>query len=153
MQHLFFCGPKRLAKIPQVCKAWKSLSDTVSETLWANAYLAKYKNYRWLSPGAEQRYLVATGAIPPITFSESPTTENTIERRWVWKDVFIRKQIAEKIVGFKRNPRTGYKHRICNYIGCLEILKSANQERKHDKIHLRLMATKQRLPKKSQKRK
>ena len=71
-----------------------------------------------------------------------------------WKNLFTQKQIAEKMVRFQRNPRSGYKYTTCNYVGCLHILKTAEQERKHDKMHLRVIAKEQAASKKkSQKRK
>eukprot|EP00535_Pseudo-nitzschia_heimii_P013036 CAMPEP_0197194692 /NCGR_PEP_ID=MMETSP1423-20130617/29702_1 /TAXON_ID=476441 /ORGANISM="Pseudo-nitzschia heimii, Strain UNC1101" /LENGTH=972 /DNA_ID=CAMNT_0042648151 /DNA_START=239 /DNA_END=3154 /DNA_ORIENTATION=+ len=42
-----FCSAKRLAKIPQVCKEWKVVFDTVSNNFWEKAYIANFGKYRW----------------------------------------------------------------------------------------------------------
>ena len=137
-----FCGPKRLAKIPQVCKAWKNVSNTVSDTLWKNSYASTFGKYRWPCVDAEHRHLVATGAIVAIDSIKSHAKiENTSKS--YWKNLFAQKHIAEKMVRFQRNPRSGYKHRTCNYVGCLHILKSAEEERKHDQKHRRLLTKQQ----------
>ena len=137
-----FCGPKRLAKIPQVCKAWKYISDTVSNTLWKNAYASTFGKYCWPCVDAEHRHLVATGAIIAIDFSKSQNKMENTSKSY-WKNLFAQKHIAEKMVRFQRNPRSGYKHRTCNYVGCLHVLKSVEQERKHDQKHRRLLTKEQ----------
>ncbi len=148
-----FCGPKRLTKIPLVCKAWKIVSDVVSNSLWESAYAAKFGKYRWPSLDAERRHRVSTCAIDAIDFEDASKKSEEISQTY-WKNLFTQKQIAEKMVRFQRNPRSGYKYTTCNYVGCLHILKTAEQERKHDKMHLRVIAKEQAASKKkSQKRK
>ena len=132
-----YCGAKRLAKIPLVCKTWKAVSDTVSNSLWEKAYVSSFGKYRWPSIEAEERYRVSRCTIAP-TESSSLGTESISST--YWKNLFIQKQIAEKMVRFQRNSRTGYKYRTCSYIGCLHVLKTVEQERKHDKMHLRQLA-------------
>ena len=147
-----FCGPKRLSKIPQVCKVWKAIVDTVSNTLWQKSYVTQFGAYQWPCSISENHYLVAT----TITTANDDINHNieSISKTF-WKDHFDRKQIIERIVQFQRNPRTGYKHRTCCYLDCLEIFKTANQEHKHYQMHLRRL-TKQRatlLAKKTKKKK
>ena len=150
-----FCGPKRLTKIPLVCKTWKIVSDTVSNSLWENAYVSTFGKYRWPSLDAEHRHRISTCAIAAVAFQSTSNKMVNIGKDY-WKNLFTQKHIAEKMVRFQRNSRSGYKHRTCSYVGCLHIIKTAEQERKHDKMHLRLLAKQQAVLKKketSQKRK
>ena len=148
-----FCGPKRLTKIPLVCKAWKIVSDMVSNSLWESAYVTKFGKYRWPSLDAERLHRVSTCAIAAIDFDDASKKSEKISQIY-WKNLFKQKQIAEKVVRFQRNPRSGYRYRTCNYVGCLHTSKTAEQERKHDKMHLRVLAKEQATSKKkSQKRK
>ncbi|MGK3755100.1 MAG: hypothetical protein ACI8RD_007409 [Bacillariaceae sp.] len=136
-----FCGPKRLSKIPQVCKVWKEIVDTVSNTLWQKAYVTQFGAYQWPCSIAENRYIVATTTAATANDNISHKIESI--SKTFWKNRFDRKQIIERIVQFQRNPRTGYKHQTCCYLDCLEIFKTANQEHKHYQMHLRRL-TKQR---------
>jgi len=142
-----FCGPKQLATIPQVCKTWKATVDSVSNNLWEKAYVAQFDKYKWPCLDSKHRYLVAISAITAVVHKNYSCTAKHVDKSY-WKDLFIQKHIAEKLVRFQRNPRSGFKHRTCNYLGCLQILKSADQERKHDQMHLRLLAKRQAASKK-----
>ena len=137
-----FCDSKPLSKVPLVCKTWKVVSDTVSNSLWENAYISRFGKYRWPSLEAEQRHRTSTSAISAVDSKcSSKKTENT--RNTYWKNLFAQKQIAEKMIRFKRNARSGYKYRTCNYVGCLHVLKTSEQEQKHDEMHLRRLAKQQ----------
>ena len=136
-----FCSPKRLSKISQVCKSWKEIVDTASNTLWHKAYVTKFGIYQWSCSIAEKKYLASTTSSNDKTSTHS--TENV--SKTLWKDFFSKKQIIERIVRFQRNPRTGYKHRTCNVLGCLEILKTTNQEHKHYQMHVRHLAKRRRV--------
>jgi hypothetical protein len=142
-----FCGPKRLAKIPQVCKAWKDASETVSNTLWENAYRTNFGRYRWPCVDSERCFIVATSPTAATALDTSPKKREMMSETY-WRNLFTQKFIAEKMVRFQRNPRTGYKHRTCNYVGCLHILKTAEQERKHEQMHRRLLSKQQAAAKK-----
>ena len=145
-----FCDSKPLSKVPLVCKTWKVVSDTVSNSLWENAYVSRFGKYRWPCLEAEQRHRTSTSAISTVDSKcSSKKTENTR-----WKNLFAQKQIAEKMIRFKRNARSGYKYRTCNYLGCLHVLKTSEQEQKHDEMHLRRLAKQQaKLQKKQLRRK
>eukprot|EP00536_Pseudo-nitzschia_multiseries_P002963 jgi/Psemu1/284092/fgenesh1_pg.42_\ len=141
-----FCSSKQLVRIPQVCKTWKATSDMVSNDLWENAYVADFGKYRWACRDAKHRHLAASRVV-----CEHQDRNNVVEAatdRTDWKDIFIRKHIAEKLIRFQRNPRTGFKHRTCSYLGCLQILKSTGQERRHDQMHERFLAKQQQRSKK-----
>ncbi len=145
-----FCAPKRLAKIPLVCKTWKAVSDTVSNSLWEKAYLSSFGKYCWPCLEAERRYCVSMCATTIIdSKSSSKETENVGTD--YWKNLFTQKQIAEKMIRFKRNSRSGYKYRTCNYLGCLHILKTSEQEQKHNQMHLRQLTKQQAALQKKQK--
>jgi len=137
-----FCSPKRLSKIPQVCKSWKAIVDTASNTLWHKAYVVKFGIYQWSRSIAEKRYLAVTNTSSNIN-TNTHSTENV--SKTLWKDYFVKKQVVEQIVRFQRNPRTGYKHRTCSFLGCLKILKTSNQEHKHNQMHVRHLAKRKRV--------
>ena len=137
-----FCGSKRLTKIAQVCKSWKAVSDAFSNVLWENAYVSNFGEYRWHCLHAKRRHLVSTGAIFPMDINDSCKQTEDVSKTY-WKNIFIQKQIAQKMVRFQRNQRTGYKHRTCSFVGCLKIIKSEEQEIIHNRYHERLL-TKQR---------
>lgn len=133
-----FCGPKRLNKIPQVCKTWKVVSDAFSNTLWESAYVSDFGKYRWACVDEERQHRVATEGIFAVDSKIAYNKTENVSKTY-WKNLFTQKQIVENMVRFHRNPRSGYKHRTCNYVGCLAILKTAEQERKHNQMHLRLL--------------
>mmetsp|Transcript_16243 Transcript_16243/g.44981 ORF Transcript_16243/g.44981 Transcript_16243/m.44981 type:complete len:1127 (-) Transcript_16243:52-3432(-) len=137
-----FCSSKQLAKVPQVCKTWKATIDMVSYSLWETAYVAQFGKYRWACMDAEHRHFVANGAITSVACEHKNRNLKALGTTY-WKDMFIRKHIAEKLVRFQRNPRSGFKHRTCSYLGCLQVLKSVDQQRKHDQMHKRLLAKQQ----------
>jgi len=108
--HIFsFSGFRRLVKIQQVCKKWKSIVDSRSEYFWEDCYIKKFGSFQGSRP-----------------------TQKT------WKDLFVRKYITEQSIRYKRNSRSGYKYRTCSYLGCLQILRTSDQERKHTAMHQRL---------------
>lgn len=51
-----------------------------------------------------------------------------------WKTAFRNKLFAEKALRFKRHP-SGWKHRTCEHIGCLMVLRSPNQMTIHYRSH------------------
>jgi hypothetical protein len=136
--HIFsFCGYKNLSKMEQVGKSWREIIQKDSNVLWQGAYLAEYKV---LHHGFSLQGETATKE--DKTPSSSPKTKLIqTDLVWAgnrtWKDLFVRKYIAEKSLANKRNTKTGFKYRTCPYVGCLCVMKSIDQERKHIQVHER----------------
>jgi hypothetical protein len=59
-----------------------------------------------------------------------------------WKTVFMNKLFAEKALRFKRHS-SGWKHRTCEHIGCLMVLRSPNQMTMHYRSHKKRTAKQQ----------
>lgn len=54
-----------------------------------------------------------------------------------WKSLCMKKWVAKRSLVHRRNQTTGWKHRICPYVGCYHILKSERLEAAHYATHLR----------------
>jgi len=96
-----FLGYKKLLKIRLCCKAWKDLAD--EDRLWYPLYAKKF------------------GVLGNASSSEQAT--GTMSSKTLWKDRFIGKWVAKSEIKFQSNQRTGFKYRICGYMGCHQVLK------------------------------
>ena len=52
-----------------------------------------------------------------------------------WKAKLAENYVATQNLQFKRNQRTGWKWSICDYVGCLHVLRSQDQQEKHYRMH------------------
>lgn len=105
-----FFGYKRLIKACTVCKAWKSLIE--SEVVWHEAY--------------SSRFSIREGNESIFELDGSPHGS--------WKTLLANKVLAEKALRFKRHS-SGWKHRTCEHLGCLMVLKSPTQMENHYRSH------------------
>jgi hypothetical protein len=114
-----FCGYKRLVKLRGVCQTWKDTIDT-SNSLWHAAYRSRFG-----------------------FLSQDPRANQQLSKE-DWRSLFPPKWLAEQNVRFQRHGTTGWKYKICGYIGCFHVLKSARQETKHYDVHARKEAAEER---------
>ncbi|KAG7357886.1 hypothetical protein IV203_014473 [Nitzschia inconspicua] len=123
--HIFsFCSPKRIGKLQQVCRLWNSTIESRAESVWKDAYVARFGAYR-LSP------MMSTN-----DGLETPKSS--------WKNLFYHKYIAERSIRRQRHAKTGYPFRTCPYVGCFHVMKSEQQERLHLGKHEREVAKQKR---------
>ena len=108
-----FLGYKRLVRASGICKTWRALAE--DDSLWAQAYSSRF--------GIREDDKDAAAC---ITRGES--------RLGSWKMVFTGKALAEKELRFKRHS-SGWKHRTCEYIGCLMVIRSPGQLTRHYGTH------------------
>ncbi len=104
---------KRLVWVRQVCKAWKEVAD--QDSLWRDAYVARFHP---IMPSDDQLLSCST-----------PSLESS------WKQLFMDKYDAERRIRFLRNRRTGWKVRTCGHVGCLEVLRTQEQLKRHYEAH------------------
>ncbi len=102
----------------QVCKVWKSMIDS-SNCLWREVYISRF---------------------PVHPADARAHGQNANEEDW--KRLLIQKVSVERTLLYRRNQQTGYKHQICSYIGCYQILKSERSEVSHFASHARQDALK-----------
>jgi hypothetical protein len=112
-----FFGYKRLVKIRTVCQIWKQIVDD-SSTLWHGAYRSRFG-----------------------FFSGDPHANQELSKE-NWRSLFDAKWLAEQNIRFKRHGATGFKYRICRYIGCLHVVTSLDREKRHHEAHTRKEAQK-----------
>jgi hypothetical protein len=58
-----------------------------------------------------------------------------------WRNLFQDQYSCEKALRFKYNP-WGWKHRICGYVGCFQVMRSAERQDKHYSVHEERLAKK-----------
>ncbi|KAG7341079.1 hypothetical protein IV203_023030 [Nitzschia inconspicua] len=123
--HIFsFCSPKRLGKLQQVCRLWNSTIESRAESVWKDAYIARFGAYRLL---------------PMMSTNDGLETPKSS-----WKNLFYHKYIAERSIRRQRHAKTGYPFRTCPYVGCFHVMKSEQQERLHLGKHEREVAKQKR---------
>ena len=110
-----FLDYKRLLKIRQVCQTWKGLSDDTS-CLWYDAYRSRFGLLNQ-DPRAMQK-------------------NRSLSQR-SWKELFVDKWLVEQNLRFQRCQKTGWKHRTCGYLGCLEVLRTPKRQEDHFRLHVR----------------
>ena len=60
--------------------------------------------------------------------------EKTITKIGSWRNLFVEKYYSEKALKFKYSS-SGWKYRTCGYIGCYQVMRSAEQQAKHHRVH------------------
>lgn len=113
LRHVFlFFGYKRLVRASAVCKVWCTISNL--EDMWRQAYCCRFRIVQ------EDAALAPSGKSSQVDFS--------------WKKLFISKWLAERDLRFCRNT-SGWKHRTCDFLGCLMVIKSKGQLKRHAGVH------------------
>lgn len=60
--------------------------------------------------------------------------DKTISKIGSWRNLFVEKYYSEKALKFKYSS-SGWKYRTCGYIGCYQVMRSAEQQTKHHRVH------------------
>jgi hypothetical protein len=110
-----FLDYKRLLKIRQVCQMWKGLSDDTSR-LWYDAYRSRFE---------------LLNQDPRAMHKDRSIGQQS------WKQLFVDKWLVEQNIRFRRCQKTGWKHRTCGYLGCLEVLRTPKRVENHVRLHVR----------------
>jgi hypothetical protein len=106
---------KSLLKIRPVCNTWRGLSDDTS-WLWHDAYRSRF------------------GIVNQDPRAMHKNMSISTER---WKQLFMDKWLVEQHIRFRRCQKTGWKHRTCDYLGCLDVLRTPKRQEEHFRLHVR----------------
>ena len=112
IQHMFaYLGYKRLVRARSVCREWKDLADRPE--LWYRIYRLRY------------------GFHPDDPAGRKPVQDGD------WKHAFVEAWTAERSIRLRRNWSSGWKARLCRYVGCLQVCTSQKQAQRHEASHRR----------------
>jgi hypothetical protein len=112
LQIFNFCGYQDLARCRSACHGWKSTLDSSNE-FWREVYLVEF----------------------PVHVSDPRARSSNMDKE-NWKGLLVAKVLNERNLFHRRHQATGYKHRICPYIGCSHVLKSQRLEDMHLSSHM-----------------
>jgi F-box domain len=126
LEHVFaFLGYKRLLRMRLVSTEWKHIAD--HPRLW-------YQLYRTRFGFVEKKHTV-----DDTTTNNNNNSADQLpnENEPVWKQFFMERWLAEREIRFQYHRKSDWKVRLCRHLGCLQVLKSPLQERRHDSKHER----------------
>ena len=107
----------------QVCKTWKSIVDH-GDALWQHAYVTRFH------PVDEETNQDDDDDDPNESLGVS-----SVKRSFCWRELFMSKYLAERRIRFMRHKKTGWKVRTCGHVGCLDVLRSPEQMKRHYEMH------------------
>ena len=112
---------RKLAKVTGVCRSWRSLGN--DPAIWHRLYRSRFKIRR---------------EVDIITTLASPTAQQQYaakEEVRDWRRLFITKWMAERRLRSSFSKCGKWKHKTCEYVGCLAVLRSKAMYEKHLKKH------------------
>jgi hypothetical protein len=128
LRHVFsYLTYRRLADITRVCKIFYSLGN--EDSFWKQFYMNRFKTIS-LEDFTDKN----TNSAILTRFQEYDCTCKKRRSKKSWRQLFEDKRMKERSLRSSFN-REGWKHRTCNVVGCLTVLRNENRMKKHYEKH------------------
>ena len=123
-----FLNHRKLAALSSVCRVWRQIAN--ESALWQRLYRLRFKT------------LVEIDALPESASPKVKSVYSSKENERDWRKLFNAKWLAERQLRSTFSRDGKWKHRTCEFVGCLAVLKSKATFEKHICKHMKDLAKK-----------
>jgi len=118
IQRIFsFLNHRKLSAVSRVCRVWRQIAN--EPALWQRLYRLRFKT------------LVEVDAIPSSACSKLKLSCASKENDGDWRKMFDAKWLAERQLRSSFSKCGKWRHKTCDFVGCLAVLKSKASYEKH----------------------
>ena len=116
-----FLNHRKLAVVSRVCRVWRQIAN--EPVLWQRLYCLRFKT------------LLEADALPSSTCSKVRLSFTSKESVLDWRKLFGAKWLAERQLRSSFSSCGEWRHKTCDFVGCLAVLKSRTSYEKHISKH------------------
>ena len=116
-----FLNHRKLAAVSRVCRVWRQIANDPG--LWQRLYCLRFKT------------LLEVDVLPSSTCSKVRLSFTSRENVLDWRKLFDAKWLAERQLRSSFSSCGEWRHKTCDFVGCLAVLKSRTSYEKHISKH------------------